>query len=203
MTTRYVDRFVPGDRGLLVLFHGTGGDEHQFIELGAELAPGWALLGVRGQVSEGGALRYFRRFAEGHLDLDDMKIRVDEVAAHVQLRRAELGLEAKPLAALGYSNGANVVAGLLNRHPGLLDQAVMWRPMDPLPWADGHDLAGTLALITASLADHITPAEGAKSLAEHLTLAGASVESEWVQGGHSLTRQDVVLTKAFFEGVNG
>ena len=30
------------------LFHGTGGDEHQFTDLAAELNPGARLIGVRG-----------------------------------------------------------------------------------------------------------------------------------------------------------
>lgn len=200
--TTYIDRYVPGEQGLLVLFHGTGGDENQFIDLGAELAPGWALLGIRGQVNEHGALRYFRRFGEGNLDLGDLRQRTDEVAAHLRARLQEFGLKGRPVVALGYSNGANLVAGLLNRHPDLLAGAALWRPMNPLPRQEGHSLAGRAVLITASLADTITPPEGAAALAESLKESSAKVQLDWVPGGHGLTRQDVEATTTWLEAIN-
>ena len=49
------------DRGpgkpLLFLFHGTGGDENQFMDVGAALAPGAGIVAPRGDVSEHGAER--------------------------------------------------------------------------------------------------------------------------------------------------
>ena len=50
---------------LLLLFHGTGGDENQFFDLGPQLLPGARIVAPRGDVSEHGALRYFRRTGEG------------------------------------------------------------------------------------------------------------------------------------------
>src|SRR5215217_5494958 len=74
------------DAPLLFLFHGTGGDEHQFFDLAAQLAPGAARIAPRGDVSEGGALRYFRRTAEGVYDMADLAQRT---AAMTDFIRAE------------------------------------------------------------------------------------------------------------------
>ena len=68
---------------LLLLFHGTGGDETQFLELGPQLLPGARLVAPRGDVSEGGALRYFRRLAEGRYDMADLERATSKMAAFV------------------------------------------------------------------------------------------------------------------------
>ena len=50
---------------LVFTFHGTGGDEHQFHRLAGDLVPGATIVSPRGDVSENGMNRYFRRKAEG------------------------------------------------------------------------------------------------------------------------------------------
>jgi phospholipase/carboxylesterase len=55
----------------LPLLHGTGGDENDLLPLGAALAGDAVLLSPRGQVSEHGANRWFRRLPEGVFDTDD------------------------------------------------------------------------------------------------------------------------------------
>ena len=59
----YVHAALPGSPGgpLLLLFHGTGGDENQFTGLGQQLVPGASIIAPRGDVSEFGAARFFRR----------------------------------------------------------------------------------------------------------------------------------------------
>jgi predicted esterase len=52
------------------MLHGTGGDEHDLIQLGQMLDPAAALLSPRGNVLEHGAPRFFRRLAEGVFDLE-------------------------------------------------------------------------------------------------------------------------------------
>ena len=79
----FVHRHEPGSGGAtLLLLHGTGGDEHQLIDLGRQLAPEAALLSPRGQVLEDGvAARFFARHGAGNLDLDDLRVRGGGLAA--------------------------------------------------------------------------------------------------------------------------
>jgi phospholipase/carboxylesterase len=64
----------PGQAGapLFFTFHGTGGDEHQFFDLAQHMQPDAHVISVRGDVSEHGALRFFKRKTEGVYDFDDL-----------------------------------------------------------------------------------------------------------------------------------
>jgi len=185
----FTHRFVPGDPAHpLLLLHGTGGDENDLLPLGARLAPGAALLSPRGQVSEHGMPRFFRRFAERRFDHDDVRARADDLADFVEDARARYGL-ARPVA-VGFSNGANIAAALLYRRPGVLAGAVLLRAMVPLPEAPGA-IRGTPVLMLSGAMDPIVPAANAAALAAALTSAGAGVEHRVLPAGHQLTGADM------------
>ncbi len=106
----------------LLLLHGTGGDEHDLVGLGRQLAPSAALLSPRGKVLEAGMPRFFRRLAVGQLDIPDLLVRTDELAAFVTAAAQAYGRDPGKIAALGFSNGANIAVSLLLRHPTLLQR---------------------------------------------------------------------------------
>ena len=70
----FIHRLEPGASSIppLMLLHGTGADEDDLMPLGRELSPGAARLSPRGQVSENGMPRFFRRLAEGVFDEADL-----------------------------------------------------------------------------------------------------------------------------------
>src|SRR5213075_1240549 len=121
----FVHEFVRGtsDRTLLLL-HGTGGNERDLIPLGRELDPSAALLSPRGKVLENGMPRFFRRLAEGVFDLQDLKYRTNELAYFVTAAAQHYGFATDQLVAVGYSNGANIVASMLLLRPQLLPSAI-------------------------------------------------------------------------------
>ena len=85
-------RFIPGDSQAeapnLLLLHGTGGSEHDLSPLAQQISPGSGLLSPRGQVSEQGAARFFKRFAEGVLDIDDWRRRSAELVEWLEVAKA-------------------------------------------------------------------------------------------------------------------
>jgi phospholipase/carboxylesterase len=196
----YVHRFAPATapgRPPILLLHGTGGDETDLIGLGRAVAPGSALLSPRGNVLEGNAPRFFRRLAEGVLDQDDVRRRAADLAAFVGAARKQYGIAAP--VALGFSNGANIAAALLQLHPGALGGAVLLRAMVPLTGAPptARTLAGMPVLIVSGDADPIMPPGDPEKLAAALAAAGADVTHRTIPAGHGLTQGDLALASAF------
>lgn len=188
-------QWVPGAAGAasptVLLLHGTGGDESDLIPLGAEIAPGVSLLSPRGQVSERGMPRYFRRHAEGVFDEIDIRARVPALAAFIRSAAAAYRFGLDSLFALGYSNGANMAASLLLLEPGLLRGAALFRAVMPLEPATPPALAGTSVFISDGTSDPFSPVERAQRLADALAAAGAGVTLRWQRAGHQLVPGDL------------
>ena len=73
---------------LVFVFHGTGGTENQFVPLVRELMPGAAIVAPRGDVSERGALRFFRRTGEGVYDMADLAKRTATMTGFIEAHAA-------------------------------------------------------------------------------------------------------------------
>jgi phospholipase/carboxylesterase len=187
------------DPRTVLLLHGTGGNEHDLLDLGARVAPGARLLGVRGPVLEGGQPRFFRRFAEGVFDEADIHRRAADLAAFVAAAAAAYGFDAQKVFAVGYSNGANIAAALLLLHPGVLAGAALLRSMVPLEPAVLPVLDGVPVLLAEGRADPIVPIANAERLAAMLTAAGAAVTLHWETAGHALTMADAQQVLGWME----
>jgi predicted esterase len=176
----------------LLLLHGTGGDEHDLVGLGRRLAPAAALLSPRGKVLEAGMPRFFRRLAVGQLDIPDLLARTDELSAFVTAAALAYGRDPGKIAALGFSNGANIAVSLLLRDPALLGAAALLRPMLPYQPEDSLRLDGTDVLIAAGEGDPFSSAEQTRRLAEVLDGAGAAVSVHVEpRAGHALGAGDL------------
>ena len=203
MQTDFVYRFVPakGSETTLLLLHGTGGDENDLLPIGRGLAPGSALLSPRGRVDEHGMARFFRRIREGVFDEEDIRLRAEELEKFVRDAAAEHQFDPLRVAALGYSNGANIAAALLLLHPRLFSGAVLMRATLPLQPSEIPHLASTPVLILAGEHDTVLPKEGTEKLAQVLSYAGASVEVRWHNMGHELGPEDFTAAREFFQNL--
>lgn len=196
----YQHRFEPATdpaASPLLLLHGTGGNERDLIPLGRQLAPGSALLSPRGDVSEHGMPRFFRRFAEGVFDLDDVAKRTHALADFIAAAAKHHGFDATKLTALGYSNGANIAASLFLLRPESLAGAVLLRPMVVLEPSKLPDLNGKRVLLLSGHRDPIVPVDHPPRLADQLRDAGADVTLQWLDTGHQLTEADLAHAADF------
>jgi predicted esterase len=185
--------FEPGSSDwTLLLLHGTGGDENDLVGLGRQLAPNAALLSPRGQVLENGMPRFFRRLAVGQLDIPDLLTRTDQLAGFVADAAAAYDRDPSRVVAVGLSNGANIAASVLLRHPDTLRGAGLLRPMLPYEPDQTPNLTGTDVLIEAGERDPYSPSEQVTRLAEILRAGGADVTTTVEPGaGHGLTQDDL------------
>jgi phospholipase/carboxylesterase len=196
----HLHRFIPGTdagRPPLLLLHGTGGDEGDLLAFGGAIAPGAALLSPRGKVLENGMPRFFRRLAEGIFDETDVRCRANELADFVEEARESYGLAA-PIA-IGFSNGANIAAAVLQLRPEAIAGAALLRAMVPLSDPPEADLSGKPVLILSGVADPIVSTENAARLATILKDAGAAVDHRTLPTGHGLSQADVAITKTWLE----
>jgi len=195
MSYRFAEVAAPQGAPLLLLLHGTGGDETDLVELGRQVMPGAYLISPRGDVLEGGAPRFFRRLAMGVYDMADIDRATTKLAAFIAdqiTRRGPSGV-----AALGYSNGANILASVLFSAPTLIDCAVLMHPLIPFEPPVQPGLAGRKVLITAGRRDPIAPAAGTAQLAAYFTSQGAHSSIAWHEGGHELRPSELAAARDF------
>jgi len=204
MISDFIHEFVPGSSSrILLLLHGTGGNERDLIPLGRELDPNAALLSPRGKVIENGMPRFFRRLAEGVFDLEDLKYRTNELADFITAAAQHYGFATDQLVAVGYSNGANIAASILLLRPEILHRAVLFRAMVPLIPDALPELSSGRVWIGAGDQDPIVPASETKRLGELLRRAGADVTIRFFNAGHGLTNDDVVTARDWLKRVVG
>jgi phospholipase/carboxylesterase len=182
-------------RPLVFAFHGTGGDEHQLRGLAADLVPGATIIAPRGDVSEHGAARFFRRTGEGIYDMADLAARTTRMARFIRAHRARVGAPAT--LGIGYSNGANILASVLFAHPELFDAAVLMHPLIPFTPPPQPGLGDRRVLITAGRRDPIAPVALTEALARYLDAQGAVTLLDWHEGGHDLRAAEIAAATAF------
>jgi len=195
----YTHRFIPAQvtpsRRVLLLLHGTGGNENDMIPLGRDLDPSAAILSMRGNVLENGMPRFFRRLAEGVFDEEDVLRRANELADFIDVAAAKYSFDPQSLIAVGYSNGANVAAAVLLLRPGVLTRAILFRAMVPLTPATSPTLADTRVLICSGKHDPIVPMENAERLASMLRQGSAEVTLRFEEAGHQLVFAEIAEAK--------
>ncbi|ABI93395.1 esterase (plasmid) [Roseobacter denitrificans] len=186
-----------GDAPLVFAFHGTGGDEQQFFGLAQELLPGAGVVSPRGDVSEMGAARFFRRTGEGVYDMNDLTRATDKMAGFVEAWKAKH--PGRPVFGFGYSNGANILASTMMARPDLFDRIALLHPL--IPWSPdpAQGLAGKQVLVTAGRNDPIGPWPLTERLIKWVEAQGATVSTVVHAGGHELRAEEIDALRPFFE----
>ncbi len=183
---------VPG-APLIFAFHGTGGDENQFFGLAQQIHPEAGIVSPRGDVSEHGASRFFRRTAEGVYDMDDLARRTTAMADFIAAHKAKR--PDTPIYGFGYSNGANILASVAMTRPDLFDRIGLLHPLIPWQPSPVGGLSGRSVLITAGRRDPICPWPISAALIDWFRAQGATVSTEIHDGGHDLRQPELLALK--------
>jgi predicted esterase len=184
----------------LLLLHGTGGSEYDLIRLGRTISPGSALISPRGDVSEGGALRFFARLGEGVFDPQEITRRTQALADFLIAATSHYKIDPLRLIAIGFSNGANIAATLLLLRPETLGGGALFRPMVVLDQAaTPGSLAGRRVLVCNGTMDPLVAPDEPARLAALLRAGGADVKVQSIPASHALTPQDVAAAQSWLQ----
>lgn len=184
-----------------LMLHGTGGNENDLMPIAAYIDSQASVLSVRGNVSENGMPRFFKRLSEGVFDMEDLKIQTEELNGFIGKAAVEHGFDRSNVIAIGYSNGANIAANLLFTYADALKGAILHHPMVPNRDTELPNLAGVPVFIAAGTNDPICPSEESTDLERLLSNAGASVKLHWESYGHQLTMPEVEAAKEWYDNL--
>lgn len=173
------------DAPIFLFLHGTGGTEQDLVGLVSLLDSEAGYLSVRGEVSENGMPRFFKRLAEGVFDEEDLAFRTARLIQFLRDQAEERDFALDRLIPVGYSNGANIAANMLFEE-ALFKQAILLHPMVPRRGVTLPDLSDVRVFIGAGSNDPICPAQETEELSALLKQAGASVDVTWSNYGHQL-----------------
>ena len=183
------------DAPLVIAFHGTGGDENQFVPLIRQILPQAGIVAPRGDVSEGGANRFFRRTGEGVYDMADLAQRTKGMAAFAAQVRTEY--PRRPVYGLGFSNGANILVSMLFQQPQLFDRAALLHPLIPWTPEPQPGLVDKRVFVSAGTLDPICPLEQTQSLIDWLAAQGADLATAIEPGGHQISHEELAALNSF------
>jgi phospholipase/carboxylesterase len=184
----------------LLLLHGTGGDETDMFPLAKEFGTGFNILSLRGNVSEGGMPRFFRRLGMGVFDEPDLVFRTHEMVTFIKALAVKEDFDITKVIAVGYSNGANIAGSTLVLYPDFLAGAILYRPMQPFKHIDADKKSGrhTPVFMSNGSMDPTIQPLATKMYAEILRSANFYVSDYSLPAGHNLTQQDLRLSVEWF-----
>ena len=183
------------DAYTLLLLHGTGGNENDLIPLASNFGSGLNILSVRGNVSENGMPRFFKRLGMGVFDEKDLDFRIDELVAFLKDTAIKEGFDSKKIIALGYSNGANIAGAALVKYPDFLAGAVLYRPMQPFTAIKSTETQTDKPVFFSSGEDDPTiPPQATPKYVQLLKDMGFKVDFHDLPTGHNLVQDDVALS---------
>lgn len=184
---------------VLLLLHGTGGNERDLIPLAEMIAPHASFLGVKGNVLEHGMPRFFRRLQEGVFDEEDLIFRTKELNDFISEMADKYEFNRDKVVAIGYSNGANIAASLIYHFENALAGAILFHAMVPIRTISPPSLKGMPIFTGAGKRDPLIPQAETKELINVLRNAEAILTEHWGEGGHELTREEVMKAKEWFD----
>jgi phospholipase/carboxylesterase len=183
---------------VLVLLHGTGGDEHDLLPVGRRVSHRYNLLSLRGNVQEQGMNRFFARLELGVFDQDSIRQESAKLATFLKAWCIENQYQLDQLVFLGFSNGANMILAMLFLFPEVITQAVVLHPMLPFE-PPNIDLSDKRLLVTYGIQDPMVPLAQSIHLLKVLKQLNVTVESLELPGGHGVTNQELTDVLEFLE----
>nr|WP_193556759.1 alpha/beta hydrolase [Brucella gallinifaecis] len=189
---RFIYRFYKPENAsneLIVLLHGSGGNETSLVPMASKIWPRATLLGVRGRIMQDGGTRWYKRITPVKFDQKDVKLEANAFVTFLTRLADEKDLDLPHATFVGYSNGANLLAATMMLHPDLVKRAVLMRSMPVLDNVSVANLGKTRVLTITGEADKLY-SPFAPALSALLRSGGAKVDARIIEADHMLGEKD-------------
>jgi phospholipase/carboxylesterase len=186
---------------LIVLLHGTGGNENSLLSLGEYIDENASLLGVRGNIDENGLYRFFKRLRPGVFDKENLYYETENLSNFIEKFVDDEGFNIDEVVLLGYSNGANILGSLLLRTNLAIKAAILMHPMVPTREVLISDSKMTKILITAGVNDSMVPVTETKDLIDILAKNYKNKTLEWFDQGHGIGKLEIDFIKEWYKTI--
>lgn len=189
-------------KDVMILLHGTGGNERDLIQLSNYISKEATKIGIRGRILESGMPRYFKRLSPGIFDLENLVEETHWLHQTMIELLNKYDLTQHHIHVLGYSNGANIASSINFHYPSLFKTSILFHPMKPFEQFDYPDLKNQHIWIGAGKNDPIVPQQQTIDLANIYQQHGAEVEVFWSHSGHQITQEAILEAHQFFNKKN-
>lgn len=189
--------FKQGDQGkpIFLLLHGTGGNERDLLPLAEMLNPTYSVLSVKGDVSENGMARYFKRLAEGEYDLEDLEYRGQQLYQFIKESAKEYEFKLEDVIPVGFSNGSNMAINLILREETPFQKALLFAPLYTVDLQNNHkDLSAFKVFLSMGEQDPIVTKAQSEHVIEIFKERNATVSETWVNS-HEITQEAVLAAR--------
>ncbi|PWL17203.1 carboxylesterase [Falsochrobactrum shanghaiense] len=190
---RFIYRFYTPENAsneLVILLHGSGGNETSLVPLASKVWPRATLLGIRGRVMQDGGTRWYKRITPVKFDQKDVRLEANAFVTSLTRLAEEKDLDLSHAIFVGYSNGANLLAAAMLLHPDLVKRAVLMRSMPVLDNTPTANLGKTRVLTLTGEEDKLY-SPFAPALSAVLRSSGAKVDARTIQADHMVGDNDV------------
>ncbi|MBL0848337.1 alpha/beta hydrolase [Mammaliicoccus fleurettii] len=182
----------PNSDTLIVLFHGTGGNQYQLLPFSGALFPEANILSLQGNVGEGTERRFFAPLNHNALDRNDFSKHTEDFVEFWHSFIKEHNYQ--HIIFFGYSNGANFIIGLLEQGITNIDRVLLLHPSN-LEYKITERYEHTSIIITSGSNDYLTVPGKIKALADELRPLFKEVQFELLDGGHELDEPEIEKLK--------
>jgi phospholipase/carboxylesterase len=183
----------------LILLHGTGGNEYDLLPYASYLDQEANILSIRGNVSEHGMNRFFRRIKEGVFDQVDLAFRTKELLDFIEEASQLYHFSLERVVLVGYSNGSNIASSILLSYVTPYQAALLHHPMVPFRKELDIELSSKKILIIAGTNDPICSTTETEELFSMYLNLGSLPTLLWTNQGHQLTKQEMSQAKLWYE----
>lgn len=197
----YIYESGTGSNQTLILLHGTGGDERDLLPLAPRIAKDANVLSIRGNVSENGMNRYFKRHGEGHYDWEDLNKRAKDLYQFIEKLSEKYQFDLKKAVYLGFSNGSNIAIQMLINPHTQVNKGMLFAPMYPKGIDQEIDLSSRHIYLSMGENDPIVPLAESQRVIDLFADRGATVTKYWVNS-HELNENTLAEAKVWFNQVN-